>query len=103
VSHLGLLDKAVLQRKYRESAANLVYFARLHPVEAGTLNLVRLARRLSRLPAWVLRLGVAASRALFGSAWLGYRVEWLGMQLEKAFRAAVAFKAERQCPAGGSA
>jgi hypothetical protein len=91
VTHLGLLDKQVLQRKMRESAPNLVHMYRLHPAKVGSMKLVRAARSLDTLPTVLLESAASLAGRLFLS-WSSFRVELTLLQMEKVLRAAVAFK-----------
>ena len=93
VTHLGLLSKATLQRKMRESTPNLLRLVRLHPQSAEELRLVRVARRLRSLPNWVLAMGAAMAGAAFSRTRGPYPLEFASFQLEKLFLGAHALKA----------
>lgn len=92
VTHLGLLDKKVLQRKLCESAPNLVHMYRLHPTKVGGMQLVRAARSLRMIPSTLIDGAASLAGYLFRLSWLGFRVELILLQLEKVLRAASAFK-----------
>lgn len=103
VTHLGLLDKAVLQRKLRESAANIVHMTGLHPALVRQMKLVRAARAISHVPAPMLKIAARAASALYRADWLGFKIEWIGLQAEKVFLTALAFRAANASVAADAA
>lgn len=92
VTHLGLLSKQTLARKSAEAANNLVHLWRLHPTVAQGMSLVRLSRRLSPLPAFVLKLGAALAHWSFLRMPGPHGIEMTLFQAEKVFRSALAFR-----------
>ena len=92
VTHLGLLSKPTLARKSAEAATNLVHLWRLHPAVTQGMSLVRVSRRLSQLPASVLRLGAAVARGAFLRVSGPHVIEMALFQADKVFRSALAFR-----------
>lgn len=68
VTHLGLLTREELADKAAQAANNLVHLCRLHPSQAESLPLVRMARRLSCLPPPLLTTTARLSHRMFLSA-----------------------------------
>jgi hypothetical protein len=95
VTHLGLLSKPTLRRKMQEAAPNLVRLTQRHPQFAAQLPLVRLARRLGRLPDWSLRALSRAAGAVFANLEGPFRAELSAFQIEKLALSALQFRASR--------
>ena len=92
VTHLGLLSKSTLARKSAEAANNLVHLWHMHPTVAQGMALVRVSRRLSLLPGFVLRLGAAVAHWTFLRLPGPHAMEMALFQTEKVLRSALAFR-----------
>lgn len=95
VTHLGLLSKAVLQRKTREAAPNLVRMHAMHPEFVETMSLLRVARRLAWLPSGLLRSLARAVGWAFRRCSCGFTVELALFQFEKLLWTGLALRAVR--------
>jgi Glycosyl transferase family 2 len=65
VTHLGLLTREELADKTAQAATNLVHLCRLHPSQAESLPLYKMARLLSCLPSFLLTALARLSHRIF--------------------------------------
>jgi GT2 family glycosyltransferase len=93
VTHMGLLTREELADKTAQAANNLVYLCRLHPSQAESLPLFRMARLLGCFPPSLLTTTARLSHRMFLSAPGPHSLLLFAFQATKLCLSALAVKA----------